>query len=60
MSKPYQPWDAERVLSLLSNEHLLECYETALELSLEEAFIQILSQEIERRGIGKKIDKRVI
>lgn len=54
MSKPYQPWDAERVLSLLSNEHLLECYETALELSLEEAFIRMLTQEMDRRGLEKR------
>lgn len=46
-------------LNELSNEHLLETYDLALELNLEEALLQILSQEIERRGIVKKIDKSV-
>lgn len=53
MSKPYQPWAIEG-FSLLSNEHLLECYETALEISLEEAFIQMLKQEMDRRGLSNE------
>lgn len=36
----------------LSNEHLLEAYGLALELNLEEAFIQMLSQERDRRGLS--------
>lgn len=51
MSKPNRPWDGERILKLLSNEHLLECYEVALELKLEEDFIQMLVQEMDLRGI---------
>lgn len=35
----------------LSNEHLLEAYGLALELNLEEAFIRMLLQEMDRRGI---------
>lgn len=41
----------ERVMESLSDEHLLEAYRIAMELNLEEAFIQMLKQEMERRGI---------
>lgn len=39
----------------LSDENLLEAYRSALELDLEEAFIQLLLEEMKRRGICKPI-----
>lgn len=42
----------------LSDENLLEAYSLALETDLEEAFIRMLLQEMDRRGLGKIIDKQ--
>lgn len=39
----------------LSNEDLLEIYELAMELNLEEQFIQILLREIDRRGLNAAV-----
>lgn len=41
----------------LSNEHLLETYDIALELNLEEVFIQMLKQEMDRRGLSNETSR---
>ncbi|WP_440895914.1 sporulation histidine kinase inhibitor Sda [Amphibacillus sp. Q70] len=35
----------------LSNELLIECYQKALELKLEDDFIRLIEQELERRSL---------
>jgi hypothetical protein len=35
----------------LSDEHLIEAYEKALELHLDDSFIEILREELIKRGI---------
>lgn len=39
-------------MSLLSNELLLNCFEKAKELKLDDEFIEILRQEMQRRGLA--------
>ncbi|MFD0682359.1 sporulation histidine kinase inhibitor Sda [Paenibacillus sp. GCM10027630] len=35
----------------LNDNHLLQCYNKALELKLEKAFIELLEKELIKRGI---------
>jgi hypothetical protein len=39
------------ILQYLSNEELLDCYDIAIELKLEDSFIQMLLKEIQLRGL---------
>ncbi|UOF90288.1 sporulation histidine kinase inhibitor Sda [Fodinisporobacter ferrooxydans] len=38
----------------LSNDLLLEAYELSVDLKLEDSFIQLLFEEIKRRGLDSK------
>lgn len=44
-----KPWD--QLLAGLEDKVLIECYNNAIEMALEDAFIELLHQEIEMRGI---------
>lgn len=45
-----KPW--EQLLIGLEDQVLLDCYHDAVEMKLEEDFIELLKKEIELRGIG--------
>ncbi|HEX7057911.1 MAG TPA: sporulation histidine kinase inhibitor Sda [Bacilli bacterium] len=43
--------DETNSFSLLSDNHLIDCYLKSLELDMEPAFIELLELEMERRDI---------
>lgn len=43
-------------LSILSNQQLIQAYNEAKKLNLDEEFIEILKKEIEARDLSKKAE----